>query len=69
MYEFFRTKEEKLGPTSGTTASLWYPAVLSPGVVVSPDFPGWSEFHEFWQFVSPPANSPHERALVASVLL
>ena len=36
MYEFLRTKEEKLGPISGTTAALWYPAVLSPGVVASP---------------------------------
>ena len=36
-----RIKEEKLGPLSGTTAALWYPAVLSPGVVASPVFPGW----------------------------
>ena len=35
MYEFLRTKDEKLGPISGTTAALWYPAVLSPGVVAS----------------------------------
>ena len=42
MYEFFRTKEEKLGPISGTTAALWFPAVLSPGVVASPGFPGGS---------------------------
>ena len=39
---FFRTKEEKLGPMSGTTAAVWYPAVLSPGVVASPGFPGRS---------------------------
>ena len=42
MYEFLRTKEEKLGPISGTTAALWYPAVLFPGVVASPGFPGRS---------------------------
>ena len=42
MYEFLRTKEEKLGPISGTTAALWYPAVLSPGAVASPGFPGRS---------------------------
>ena len=42
MYEFLRAKGEKLGPTSGTTAALWYPAVLSPGVVASPGFPGRS---------------------------
>ena len=42
MYKFFRTKEEKLGPFSGTTAALWYPAVLSPVVVASPGFPGRS---------------------------
>ena len=40
VYEFLRTKEEKLGHISGTTAALWYPAVLSPGVVASPGFPG-----------------------------
>ena len=39
---FFRTKEEKLGPISGTTAVLWFPAVLSSGVVASPGFPGRS---------------------------
>ena len=37
---FIRTKEEKLGPISGTTAALWYLAVLSPGVVASLGFPG-----------------------------
>ena len=42
MYEFLRSKEEKLGPMSGTTAARWYPAVLSPGVVASPGFPGRS---------------------------
>ena len=42
MYEFLRTKEEKFGPFSGTTAALWYPAVLSPDVVASPGFPGRS---------------------------
>ena len=42
MYEFLRTKKEKLGHVSGTTAALWYPAVLSPGVVASPGFPGRS---------------------------
>ena len=31
-----------LGPISGTTAALWYPAVLSPGAVASPGFPGRS---------------------------
>ena len=41
MYEFLRTKE-KLGHISGTTAALWYHAVLSPGVVASPGFPGRS---------------------------
>ena len=38
MYEFSRTKEDKLGPIPGTTAALWYPAVLSPGVVASLGF-------------------------------
>ena len=42
MYEFHRTKEEKLGPISGTTAALWYLAVLAPGVVASLGFPGRS---------------------------
>ena len=42
MYEFLRTKEEKLGPISGTIAALWYPAVLSLGVVASLGFPGCS---------------------------
>ena len=40
MCEFLRTKEEKLGPRKGTTVALWYPAVLSPGVVASLGFPG-----------------------------
>ena len=31
MYEFLRTKEEKLGPISGTTAALWYPADFLSG--------------------------------------
>ena len=35
---FFVPKKEKLGHVSGTTAALWYPAVLSPGVVASPGF-------------------------------
>ena len=34
MYEFLRTKEEKLGPVSGTTAALWYLAVLSLRVLL-----------------------------------
>ena len=34
-----RTKEQKLGPTAGTTAVLWYLAVLPPGAFVSPGFP------------------------------
>ena len=39
---FFVPKKEKLGHVSGTTAALWYPAVLSPGVVASLGFPGRS---------------------------
>ena len=39
---FFVPKKEKLGHVSGTTAALWCPAVLSPGVVASPGFPGGS---------------------------
>ena len=35
MYEFLRTKEEKLGPISGTTAALWYPAVVLLLLLVS----------------------------------
>ena len=42
MYELLRTKEEKLGPISGTTAALWYLAVLSPGVVAPLGFLGRS---------------------------
>ena len=34
-----RTKEQKLGPTAGTTAVLWYPAVLPPGAFASPGLP------------------------------
>ena len=30
------TKEQNLGPTAGTTAVLWYPAILLPGALVSP---------------------------------
>ena len=30
------TKEQNLGPTAGTTAVLWYPAILFPGALVSP---------------------------------
>ena len=51
MYEFLRTKEEKLGPISGTTAALWYPAVLSPGVVASLGFPGRSSLPGFLFFL------------------
>ena len=36
---FVRTKEQKLGPISGTTAVLWYPAVLPPGAFASPGLP------------------------------
>ena len=37
-YEF-RTKEQKLGPIAGTTAVLWFPAVLPPGAFASPGLP------------------------------
>ena len=30
------TKEQNLGPTAGTTAVPWYPAILLPGALVSP---------------------------------
>ena len=39
---FFVPKKEKLGHVSGTTAAVWYPAVLSPGVVAFPGSPGRS---------------------------
>ena len=38
----FVPKKKKLGPFSGATAALWYPAVLSPGAVASHGFPGRS---------------------------
>ena len=34
-YEFRRTKEQKLGPIAGTTAVLWFPAILPVGAFAS----------------------------------
>ena len=63
MYEFLRTKEEKLGPISGTTAALWYLAVLSLGVVASPGFPGWSSPPGFLFFSFSCGVTPNPRIL------
>ena len=41
---FVRTKEQKLGPISGTTVVLRYPVVLSPGAFASPGFPIFSSW-------------------------
>ena len=54
----FVPKKEKLGHVSGTTAALWYPAVLSRGAVASPGFPGRS---------SPPGFLPSCFLFVISV--
>ena len=35
------TKEQNLGPAAGTTAVLWYPAILLPGALVSPGLPAF----------------------------
>ena len=60
---FIRTKEEKLGPISGTTATLWYPAVLSPGVVASPGVLGRSSLPGFLLFCYFCGVAPNPRIL------
>ena len=63
MYEFLRTKEEKLGHISGTSAALWYPAVLSLGVVASPGFAGRSSPPGFLFFSFSCGVAPNPRIL------
>ena len=67
MYEFLRTKEEKLGPFSGTTAALWYLTVLSPGVVASLGFPGRSSPPGFLFFSFSCGVAPNPRILLCNL--
>ena len=60
---FFVPNKEKLGHVSGTTAALWYPAVLSPGVVSSPGFPGRSSPPCFLFFSYSCGDAPNPKIL------